>query len=320
MLNTAASELTPHRLAQIFLVPKNSLHRQYEALRAFFVQGLPSTQAAQRFGYAPGSFRLLCHQLRQNPTLEFFLSSRRAPCPHPPMDRVPEQIVTLRKQNLSIYDISQAFKEKGENRRPVAVSLILKEEGFARLPRRQDDERPHHPGALPATPPWDWRRIELEGVRQAYRMPRSFDRRITLPGYKASLRQLSIIDLGHEEPTLLLTSQLQRSPTQLTERYARRVLIENIIAEGIYFFHVDTLSAAHAGATGMRWPRLATSSAISSMPPLRLLSPKSICSSDSKSALTTLCFSPPASSKRGCPSPGPAESNFASSSMRRSRC
>ena len=492
MLNSADSELTPHRLAQIFLVPKNSLHRQYEALRAFFVEGLPSTHAAQRFGYTPGSFRLLCHQLRQNPELEFFLSSRRAPRPHSPKDRVREQIVTLRKQNLSIYDISRALKEKGEKRSPVAVSLILKEEGFARLPRRQDDEPPHRPGALPAavadvrqldlsprqfrtafgglflflpflarlpwkeiaqgaalpgsamipaehalrsllglklfgsrrhshvmadvfdpglalfaglnvipkrsflteyscridpasypqlmrrwfdavgrlgldrgvsfdldfhtipfhgedalvekhyvskrsrrqkgilaflaqdadqrvfcyangqvrkqdqndeilrfvafwkektghlptelifdsrltsyanlsrlnqqgiafmtlrrrsrklleaiyaTPPSAWRRIELEGVGRAYRTPRILDRRITLPGYEGSLRQLNIIDLGHEEPTLLLTNQLQRAPSQLIERYARRMVIENSIAEGINFFHMDALSSAVA--------------------------------------------------------------------------
>jgi hypothetical protein len=118
MLNSAALELIPHGLAQIFLVPKNSLHRQYEALRAFFVEGLPSTQAAQRFGYTPGSFRILCHPLRHNPALEFFLSSRRAPRPHPPQDRMREQIVTLRKQNLSIYDISRALQEKGEKRSP----------------------------------------------------------------------------------------------------------------------------------------------------------------------------------------------------------
>jgi hypothetical protein len=36
---------------------------------------------------------------------------------------VRELIVTLRKQNLSIYDISRALKEKGEKRSPVAVSL-----------------------------------------------------------------------------------------------------------------------------------------------------------------------------------------------------
>ena len=51
-------------LARRFLEPSNSTHRQYEALRAFFVDGLPSAQAATRFGYTPGSFRVLLHQFR----------------------------------------------------------------------------------------------------------------------------------------------------------------------------------------------------------------------------------------------------------------
>ena len=38
-------------LARRFLEPANSTHRQYEALRAFFVDGLPSAEAAARFGY-----------------------------------------------------------------------------------------------------------------------------------------------------------------------------------------------------------------------------------------------------------------------------
>ena len=38
-----------------FLEPENVSHRQYEALRAYFVDGLPSAQAAARFGYTPGS-------------------------------------------------------------------------------------------------------------------------------------------------------------------------------------------------------------------------------------------------------------------------
>jgi hypothetical protein len=46
-------------LARVFLEPSNSTHRQYEALRAFFVEGLPSAEAARRFGYTPGSFRVL---------------------------------------------------------------------------------------------------------------------------------------------------------------------------------------------------------------------------------------------------------------------
>ena len=51
----------------------------------------------------------------------------------------------MRKQNFSIYDISEALKAAGHRLSPVAVSLILHEEGFARLPRRYDDERPDTP-------------------------------------------------------------------------------------------------------------------------------------------------------------------------------
>ena len=43
-----------------FLTPANTAHRRYEALRAYFVEGLSSKKAADRFGYSPGSFRGYC--------------------------------------------------------------------------------------------------------------------------------------------------------------------------------------------------------------------------------------------------------------------
>src|SRR5262249_7551482 len=55
-----------------------------------------------------------------------------------------------------------------------------------------------------------------------------------------------IADLGHEEPTIMLTNQMRRSPSKLIERYAHRMLIENGIADGIDFFHMDALSSAVA--------------------------------------------------------------------------
>ena len=479
-------------LARVFLEPKNPAHRQYEALRAFFVEGLPSAEAAQRFGYSPGSFRVLCHEFRQNPDREFFLSSSRRTPESPRVDRIRDQVVALRKQNLSIYDISRALAEKGERRSPAGVSLILKKEGFDRLPRRREEERPQTPrpakaqvadvrsldlsarefrtqygglflfvpllaripwgdlvkhaelpgsemipaehalrsllglklfgsrrhshvmadvfdqglalfaglnvipkrsflteyscrirpasypklmrrwfdavaelglgrgvsfdldfhtipfhgedalvqkhyvskrsrrqkgllaflaqdaekrvfcyangqvrkedqndeilrfvdfwkektGHLPtelifdsrltsyanlsklnkqgiqfmtlrrrsrklleeiyATPPSAWRRIQLDSIGRIYKTPRILDRRITLPRYEGPIRQLSIMDLGHEEPTLLITNQLHRAPSKLIERYAQRMVIENSIAEGINFFHMDALSSAVA--------------------------------------------------------------------------
>ncbi len=96
------------------------------------------------------------------------------------------------------------------------------------------------------TPLSAWRRIEMENVSRAYRTPRVLDRRITLNDYEGPLRQLTITDLGHEEPTLLLTNQLTRSAPHLIRRYAQRMVIENSIEDGIDFFHMDALSSAVA--------------------------------------------------------------------------
>src|SRR3954464_4502032 len=94
-------------MARRFLEPSNSTHRQYEALRAFFVDGLPSAEAARRFGYTPGSFRVLVHQFRQDPRRDFFLTPAKGPQVSPKADPLRESIIALRKQNLSIYDISR---------------------------------------------------------------------------------------------------------------------------------------------------------------------------------------------------------------------
>ncbi len=479
-------------LAQRFLEPSNSTHRQYEALRAFFVDGLPSAEAATRFGYTPGSFRVLVPQFRSRPERDFFIAAPRQGRPPGKQDRLRELVVALRKQNLSVHDISRALARDGESLSPAAVAAILKQEGFAKLPRRLDDERPERlrpvvadvadvrqldltpraihtdfgglflflpdlvsanldallerngfpgsqmipaacamrsllalklfgsarhshvmssvlddglalfaglniipkrsslteyscrippscypglmrgwfdtvrrlglrwgtsfdldfhtipfhgedalvekhyvskrsrqqkgilaflaqdaetrvfcyanaelrkdqrddeilrfvafwkqrTGSLPKelifdsklttyaklselnrmgipfitlrrrsqkllaeigrTPPSAWRRVELESVSRIYRTPRVLDRQIALKGYEGPIRQLTITDLGHEQPTLLLTNQLTRSARQLIDRYARRMLIENQIADGIDFFHMDALSSAVA--------------------------------------------------------------------------
>jgi transposase len=142
MFNSLDDELTS--LARFFLQPTNAIHRQYEALRAYFVDGLPSAEAARRFGYSPGSFRVLCHEFRHDPERAFFLSSRRKQSPEAvkKSDQVRDTIVALRKQNLSIYDIRDALEREDVKISAASISIILKEEGFARLPRRRDEERP----------------------------------------------------------------------------------------------------------------------------------------------------------------------------------
>jgi hypothetical protein len=479
-------------LERAFLEPTDPTHRQYEALRAYFVEGLPSHEVAKRFGYTPGSFRVLCHQFRQNPQRPFFIQPRQGPHRAPKRDPVRDHVIAMRKQNFSIYDISETLKTEGHSLSPVTVSLILKEEGFARLPRRYDDERPDTPrptaaavtdvrrldlrprqvrtkfgglflfvpylAAIPfdtlleeaglpgskkipaahamrallalklfgnarhshvmsyvfdeglalfaglnvmpkraflteyscriapecypvlmrlwhdAVRPlgltygtsfdldfhtipfhgddalvqkhyvskrsrrqkgmlaflahdaatrvfcyangqlrqaeyndeilqfvayWEqrtgqvpnelifdsklttyanlnrlnqkgidfitlrrrshkmlatiahipasaWRRVNLHNVSRAYRRPRVLDETVYLKDYDGPIRQLTVADLGHEEPTLLLTNQMRRAASTLIERYAKRMVIENGIADGIDFFHMDALSSAVA--------------------------------------------------------------------------
>jgi hypothetical protein len=490
MFNSQGKQLT--ELERVFLEPTAPTHRQYEALRAYFVEALPSHEVAKRFGYTPGSFRVLCHQFRQSPQRPFFLQPRKGPHRAPKRDPVRDHVIAMRKHNFSIYDISEALKAEGHSLSPVAVALLLKEEGFARLPRRYDDERPDTPrptaaavadvrqlnlrprqlrtkfGGLflflpylaaipfdklldeaglpgsrkmpaahamrallalklfgnarhshvmsyvfdeglalfaglnvmpkraflteyscridPACYPvlmrlwhdavstlglthgtsfdldfhtiplhgedalvqkhyvskrsrrqkgmlaflahdadtrvfcyangqlrkeehndeilqfvayWEqrtghvphelifdsklttyanlnrlnqrgidfitlrrrsqkllatiahmpvsaWRRVDLQNVARAYRRPRVLDEKIHLPGYDGPIRQLTVADLGHEEPTLLLTNQIRRAASTLIERYAQRMVIENGIADGIDFFHMDALSSAVA--------------------------------------------------------------------------
>jgi transposase len=486
--------LTEAPEARFFLEPEKPRHRQYEALRAYFIEGLSSAEAARRFGYSQGSFRGLCHQfraaLRGQALLDhFFQDVRRGPQSAPARDRVRERVVALRKQNLSVYDIQRELQERGEEIGINALSVLLREEGFARLPRRAEDERPtaarpdaaavadvarldlrprsfrtrfaglfcfvplmreldlaalarkaklpgskkipadralrsllalklvgiersshvmqhvfdeglalfaglnaipkrsylasyssrvgrrrtravmdlwfdavqkggiewsgsidldfHSVPANPEQEPLDkayvskrsrsqkailvflardaeervlcysnaalekskraaeivrfakfyrertgsypdelvfdsrlttyarldwlrskdirfltlrrrsrkmlaeifarsrgaWRRVTLSTLTRKYRTPKVLDQRITLKDYKGEIRQLTVIDLGHEEPTILLTNDLASTPAQLITRYARRMLIENGIAEAIHFFHIDALSS-----------------------------------------------------------------------------
>ena len=477
---------------RFFLEPSNSAQRQYEALRAFFIEELPSAEAAKRFGYTPGSFRVLVHDFRHDPDPQFFLPPHRGPDSAPKSDPLRESIITLRKQNFSIYDIRDLLREEGHALGTSTIAAILKEEGFSKLPRRGDDERMDAPRPLPAdaakvqllnlkprmlrtkfgglflflpllakipledllqkadfpgskkipadyamrsllalklfgnsrhshvmsyvfdeglalwaglnvipkraflteyscrvTPSsypnlmklwfdevgklglergvsfnldfhtipfhgedallekhdiakrsrrhkgllaviaheeenqvfcytnadlrkdeqhdevlrfvefWQektgkvpeelifdsrlttyanldklnemnikfmtlrrrtkkllnalhelplstWRRIELDNIARAYRTPRIYDQEIALKGYAKPIRQIAIKDLGHEEPTILLTNHLATSPVKLIGRYAKRMLVENGISDAIEFFHMDALSSAVA--------------------------------------------------------------------------
>jgi hypothetical protein len=104
---------------------------------------VPAAEVAKRFGYQYGAFRMLCSDFRNDPNRDFFRDARRGPQAQPRKDAVRDQVVALRKRNLSVYDIRDELERSGKDRlSATAIQEVLREAGFSRLPRRADDERP----------------------------------------------------------------------------------------------------------------------------------------------------------------------------------
>src|SRR5260370_3064420 len=105
---------TPKDLSEcrrFFLEPANSKQRMYEALRAYFIDELPSAEVAHAFNYAPGSFQVLCHHFRRDADPNFFVSTRPGPRSQPKKSAALDVIVRLRKQNHPVYAIRDALTQ-----------------------------------------------------------------------------------------------------------------------------------------------------------------------------------------------------------------
>ena len=109
MAISAVHNLTVTR--RFFLEPATPRQRQYEALRAYFIEGLASAKVAARFGYRDGSFRMLCHAFRRDPDPQFFATPRAGPRPTSRTRAARGHAVALRKKNHSVYEISALLKE-----------------------------------------------------------------------------------------------------------------------------------------------------------------------------------------------------------------
>src|SRR5256714_8726858 len=144
MESSTANQITTPDNHNFFLSPQFPLQRQYEALRAYFVDEEPSGDVARRFGYSAGPFRVLCYQSRHDSQkrASFFRLPQRGPQSSPARDRVRDLAVAMRKRNLSVYDMQRELAAAGHTISINSLTVLLREEGFSRLPRRADDERP----------------------------------------------------------------------------------------------------------------------------------------------------------------------------------
>jgi hypothetical protein len=127
-----------------FSDPSCTAQRHYEALRAFYHEGLPATDAAQKFGLSPAYFKKLRFEFAQGlreGLLPFFVEKKRGPKERHTEEEVVEQIVALRKRNYSIADIKSVLDAEQCIVSLDTIDRILKSEGFAPLPKRTRQQR-----------------------------------------------------------------------------------------------------------------------------------------------------------------------------------
>lgn len=93
-----------------FHSPQNAVQKQYEALRAFYVEKCPGEEVAKRFGYTLSSFYSLTRDFKKNlthdnPEQHFFISRATGRKPKDETNEAAQLIIDLRKKYLSVSDI-----------------------------------------------------------------------------------------------------------------------------------------------------------------------------------------------------------------------
>jgi transposase len=99
-------------------------------------------------------------------------------------------------------------------------------------------------GELMQLPKASWKQVTLDVPHRKYRTPRVYESRIRLKGYDKHLRQIAVMDLGRDLPTIIITNHRQTAVKTVLTRYAQRMVIENAIADGVNFFHLDALCSS----------------------------------------------------------------------------
>ena len=122
-----------------FQSPKEPAQKRYEALRAYFLESLTQKEAAKRAGYSISTFQSLVSNF-QNGKVEFFLKPQYGPNRRQASDFIHERIVSLRKSGHSVYEIKDVLSKEGFRTSIQTINRIIKDEGFAKLPRRTGEE------------------------------------------------------------------------------------------------------------------------------------------------------------------------------------
>jgi len=128
-------------LVSFFLKPKSVAHKQYEALRMYYVEDLSAQEVADHFGYTYRAFTSLVSSFREKigdgtSGSIFFVENTPGRKPSAETLGAKSVIIDMRKKYYSVPDIKVALDGLGHSLSEKNIYNIIAAEGFSRLPRR----------------------------------------------------------------------------------------------------------------------------------------------------------------------------------------
>ncbi len=143
-----AAKPAPRTGWESFARPAGVNQRRYEAVRGYVLEGASLAEAAARFGYSPSALASLVRDFRAGKLTLFAEPGRPGRKSAPKKDAARGRVIELRRQGLSVYEISARLSAEHTPLNRTGVGQILAEEGFGRLLRHPEPEA----SISPATP------------------------------------------------------------------------------------------------------------------------------------------------------------------------
>ena len=122
-------------LVQFFKNPSSHRQRQYEAVRAFIIDDLPVHEIAKRFGYKSSTIHAFIRDAKSG-KLHLFPEVKKGPTKRRIAEEINQQIIQLRRKNLSSSDIQKKLSDGGIRLSTRTIERILCDAGFGKLQRR----------------------------------------------------------------------------------------------------------------------------------------------------------------------------------------
>lgn len=120
---------------KFFKVPETAGQKQYEALRAHYIDHVPGKDVARRFRYTYAAFNSLKQKFKAA-KLKFFVTPPKGPKGPRLPPEVRTKIIDYRQKNLSAYQIAEVLETLGDVVSVATIARVLEAEGFPKLPRR----------------------------------------------------------------------------------------------------------------------------------------------------------------------------------------